>query len=166
MLHSVGNEPVAKEDKTKGASAATHLVKFVIAGGISAVVDYGLTMATQYILGFSYPVAKAIGFVFGTITAYMINRRWTFQAEASTKKFLQTMAVYAVMFGVQWGLAVTINHLLVNQGVNGVTAGTVAYVIGQGVATAVNFIVQRWFIFKPAGNSGTTVNTTTEPSGR
>lgn len=151
---------MAKEANTQGASAATHLVKFVIAGGISAVVDYGLTMATQYLLGFSYPLAKAIGFIFGTITAYMINRRWTFQAEASTKKFLQTMAVYAVMFGVQWGLAVSINHLLIAQGVRDVIAGTVAYVIGQGVATAVNFIVQRWIIFKPAAPS------TNEPSGQ
>ena len=132
----------------QGASVLTHLYKFVIAGGISAVVDYGLTMIIQHALGQSYPLAKAIGFIFGTITAYVINRRWTFEAEASAKKFLQTMSLYALMFAVQWGLAVSVNHLLLNAEASAFIAGTVGYVIGQGVATAVNFVVQRWVIFK------------------
>ena len=132
----------------QGASVLTHLYKFVIAGGISAVVDYGLTMIIQHALGQSYPLAKAIGFIFGTITAYVINRRWTFEAEASAKKFLQTMSLYALMFAVQWGLAVSVNHLLLNAEASAFIAGTVVYVIGQGVATAVNFVVQRWVIFK------------------
>ncbi|MDO4914751.1 GtrA family protein [Corynebacterium sp.] len=132
----------------QGASVLTHLYKFVIAGGISAVVDYGLTMIIQHAFGQSYPLAKAIGFIFGTITAYIINRRWTFEAEPSTKKFLQTMSLYALMFAVQWGLAVSVNHLLLNAGASAFIAGTVGYVIGQGVATAVNFVVQRWVIFK------------------
>lgn len=132
----------------QGASVLTHLYKFVIAGGISAVVDYGLTMIIQHALGQSYPLAKAIGFIFGTITAYIINRRWTFEAEPSAKKFLQTMSLYALMFAVQWGLAVSVNHLLLNAGASAFIAGTVGYVIGQGVATAVNFVVQRWVIFK------------------
>ena len=132
----------------QGASVLTHLYKFVIAGGISAVVDYGLTMIIQHAIGQSYPLAKAIGFIFGTITAYIINRRWTFEAEPSAKKFLQTMSLYALMFAVQWGLAVSVNHLLLNAGASAFIAGTVGYVIGQGVATAVNFVVQRWVIFK------------------
>ena len=132
----------------QGASVLTHLYKFVIAGGISAVVDYGLTMIIQHALGQLYPLAKAIGFIFGTITAYIINRRWTFEAEPSAKKFLQTMSLYALMFAVQWGLAVSVNHLLLNAGASAFIAGTVGYVIGQGVATAVNFVVQRWVIFK------------------
>ncbi|WP_296106372.1 GtrA family protein [uncultured Corynebacterium sp.] len=132
----------------QGASVLTHLYKFVIAGGISAVVDYGLTMIIQHALGQSYPLAKAIGFIFGTITAYIINRRWTFEAEPSAKKFVQTMSLYALMFAVQWGLAVSVNHLLLNAGASAFVAGTVGYVIGQGVATAVNFVVQRWVIFK------------------
>lgn len=132
----------------QGASVLTHLYKFVIAGGISAVVDYGLTMIIQHAFGQSYPLAKAIGFIFGTITAYIINRRWTFEAEPSAKKFLQTMSLYALMFAVQWGLAVSVNHLLLNAGASAFIAGTVGYVIGQGVPTAVNFVVQRWVIFK------------------
>lgn len=132
----------------QGAGVLTHLYKFVIAGGISAVVDYGLTMIIQHAFGQSYPLAKAIGFIFGTITAYIINRRWTFEAEPSAKKFLQTMSLYALMFAVQWGLAVSVNHLLLNAGASAFIAGTIGYVIGQGVATAVNFVVQRWVIFK------------------
>ena len=137
-------EALAQTEGTLGR----HLFRFVISGGLSACVDFGLTLFLQFVVGTGYPVAKAVGFFFGTLTAYMINRRWTFQAEASTKRFLVTMALYVLMFGVQWGLAVSINHGLVDQGVAAFWAGTIGFVIGQGVATTVNFIVQRWVIFR------------------
>ena len=60
----------------------TQVLRFLVTGGLSAVVDYGL-----YILlmaaGITRDVAKAASFVAGTTTAYLINRRWTFQAPPS-----------------------------------------------------------------------------------
>ena len=56
---------------------AVQLTRFVITGGLSAIVDFGLLLVGQYALGWDHNAAKAVSWVFGTVTAYAINRTWT-----------------------------------------------------------------------------------------
>ncbi len=126
---------------------ATQLLRFVATGGVSAVVDYGLLMALSA-LGLEPRLAKALSFVAGTTTAYLINRRWTFQAEPSRRRFAAVIALYAVTFAVQVGLFALLYPWALAWGGNLPLANTIGFVIAQGVATTVNFVVQRTVIFR------------------
>ena len=141
-------EYIRAEDLPAPLGLKDQLIRFVLVGGVSAVVDYGIFQLLMHLAGLSYPVAKAISFVFGTLTAYALNRRYTFRAEPSWRKFAVTMTVYGVMFVVQWGLATLITKVLLDQELSLWWASTIGFVIGQGVATVTNFIVQRAFIFR------------------
>lgn len=135
--------PVTTDIADDAMDLKTQIVRFVATGGLSAVVDYGLYVLL-FALGLPRVAAKSLSFVAGTTTAYLINRRWTFKAEPSRARFIAVVALYAVTFAVQVGLNEVMVHVFDEQW----WRTPLAFVIAQGTATVINFIVQRAVIFK------------------
>ena len=136
--------PLVDEPGGTDVDLKTQIVRFTLTGGLSAVVDFGIYMALFMGVGVQREVAKSISFIAGTTTAYLINRRWTFQAEPSRARFIAVVLLYAVTFAVQVGLNRLANLTLPDEW----WRVTAAFVFAQGVATIINFVVQRVVIFR------------------
>ena len=130
-----------------GVPLATQLFRFICTGVVGAVVDFGSTYLLS-LLGLSHAASKTVGFILGTLTAYIINRRWTFQAAPSTKRFVVTMASYLLTYLVQLGLFLVCIPWLEDHGFSDFWTQAISFVIAQGTATVLNFIIQRWVIFR------------------
>ena len=145
---------MAEEEAASGPDAPvrlalhTQLVRFVVTGGLSAVVDFGLLVVLMNLAGLDHTPAKALSFVAGTTTAYLINRRWTFQAEPSKRRFAAVVALYGITFALQVGLFAVLYPWVLGLWGSITIAQVVGFVIAQGIATAVNFVVQRTLIFR------------------
>ncbi len=124
-------------------SLRTQAARFIITGGLSAIVDFGLYVLLLE-LGLHVNLAKTLSFIAGTTTAYLINRRWTFQAPPSRARFVAVMVLYALTYAVQVG----INYLFYLEFAGQPWQVPVAFVIAQGTATVINFVVQRAVIFR------------------
>ena len=141
------------EAATPQLGLRTQLVRFVLTGGLSAIVDYGLLVVLMA-FGLDHTPAKILSFIAGTTTAYLINRRWTFNSDGSRRKFAAVMGLYALTFALQVGIFTPLYPWLVSLGLDAEFmpkmnwAQLFGFVVAQGVATAVNFVVQRAVIFK------------------
>ncbi|MFT4109343.1 GtrA family protein [Propionicimonas sp.] len=142
------NEASIAGGATPRLALRTQLVRFVVTGGLSAVVDFGLLVVLMNLAGLDHTPAKALSFVAGTTTAYLINRRWTFQAEPSKRRFAAVVLLYGLTFVLQVGLFAVLYPWVLTLSGGQTAAQVVGFVIAQGVATAVNFVVQRALIFR------------------
>jgi len=134
-------------ERASNLDLRTQLVRFVLTGGLSAVVDFGLLVALMA-AGLGHTPAKALSFVAGTTTAYLINRRWTFRAAPSRRRFAAVVVLYAVTFALQVGLFSVLFSSLTGAGLSKLMVQLGSFVVAQGVATMVNFVVQRTVIFR------------------
>ena len=121
------------------------LVRFVAVGVVAALVDFGVYQLLLH-LGLWVHAAKAISFILGTTTAYLLNRRFTFTAtEGGRGRFAAFVALYATTFAINVGMNALALALLPAT----VPARfTVAWVIAQGTATAINFVMLRTVVFR------------------
>lgn len=119
------------------------LTRFVLVGGFAALVDYGLYY-TLLSLGLWIHGAKGVSFIVGTTTAYLLNRRVTFRARGSKARFAGFLGLYGTTFFVNVGMNALMLYLL-PQAWWQITA---AFVIAQGSATTINFLVLRSVIFR------------------
>ena len=120
------------------------LARFVAVGAVAALVDYGVY---QLLLqsGLWVHAAKAISFVLGTTTAYLLNRRFTFaDAPGGRGRFAGFVALYATTFTINVGVnALALAFLPVMP-----LRYTFAWMIAQGTATAINFAMLRTGVFR------------------
>jgi len=123
---------------------AAQLTRFVAVGIVSALVDFGVY---QGLLALDVWIhgAKGISFILGTTTAYLLNRRFTFTTDSGGPA---RFAGFVMLYGTT---------LVINIGMNGLMLTvlpelsmkiSLAWVIAQGTATVINFVMLRTVVFR------------------
>jgi putative flippase GtrA len=120
------------------------LSRFVAVGAFCALVDFGVYHGLLA-LGVYVHAAKAVSFICGTTTAYVLNRRFTFDAAGGKGRFAGFVALYGTTFALNVGVNALALALLPTMPLR----ITVAWVLAQGTATLVNFVMLRTVVFRP-----------------
>jgi len=114
--------------------------RFLAVGALTALVDFA-TYRLLLLLDVPITPAKAAGFVLGTALSYLLNRAWTFGAgQHAVGRFLALYAVTLVL-----NVATNAAAVALLAGVPGRI--TIAWVLAQVVASALNFIGMRAYVF-------------------
>lgn len=130
------------------------LIPFLVIGVGCAVLDFGLTYTLSEPLGVQRDFSKAVGWVFGTVAAYVLNSKFSFNAKINAKKAGAVFVLYAVTFAVQMLLWRVTDNPLASLGLVNPWKDAVSFFIAQGVATVTNFELQRHWIFRESKVSG------------
>jgi putative flippase GtrA len=135
---------VTTADAPAQPGLAAQLGRFVAVGALSALVDFGGYHALLA-LGTYVHLAKAISFILGTTTAYLLNRRFTFTAtEGGRARFAGFVLLYGTTFVINIGM----NALMLAVLPQLPFRTSVAWVIAQATATAINFVMLRTVVFR------------------
>ena len=129
---------------TEAPGLRGQLGRFVAVGLLSAVVDFGIYHLLLAV-GTWAPVAKGTSFILGTTTAYLLNRRFTFTASQGGRgRFAGFVALYGTTFALNVGVNTLALALLPAMPFR----TSLAWVLAQGTATAVNFVMLRTVVFR------------------
>ena len=116
------------------------MLRFLVAG-FSAV---GTDLTIYYLLlnFFAHSLSKAISFLSGTIVAYLINKFWTFeQKNHSWSEIVRFTMLYCTTLFANVGVNKVVLILLPNK-------TFFAFLCATGTSTILNFIGQKWWVFR------------------
>ena len=120
------------------------LQRFLIVGFATVIIDF----ATYHILLYldsPTAIAKALGFITGTIFAYFANKLWTFdRAKGGANIFSMFVALY---------LTTLIINVSLNSGIIAVLGEqelflALAFLIATGTSATLNFVGMQMIVFK------------------
>ncbi|MFT5644016.1 MAG: putative flippase GtrA [Janthinobacterium sp.] len=128
---------------------------FIVVGSLTVLLDFIAYRSLVWIGFFSVALAKAGGFLLGTVFAYFANRRWTFapptaeqaHAPGSGWRFIW---LYAVTLGTNVALNGLFLAALDSASTEMPVAMPVAFVMATGVSAILNFFGLKLFVFKAA----------------
>lgn len=122
---------------------SVQLRRFLIVGSTTVVVDF-TSYSVCLALGLAIDPAKAIGFIIGTLFAYLANRHWTFEAAGLPGRFRPFVVLYLSTLVAN----VAVNAVVVRGLGEGAIAIGIAFVVATGVSASLNFLGMKFIVFR------------------
>lgn len=137
-----GTPNTSRKRKTVG-----QLVRFVVVGGFCALLDFGTYQGLRALGMEAAPLvdlARAISFIIGTTTAYLLNKRFTFDA---ARGGVRQVSSFMLLYGTTFLVAVGVNRWMLQLLPDSAWQSTLAWAISQGTATTINFVLLKLVVF-------------------
>ena len=123
---------------------------FLVVGSLAVLIDY---LSYQSLLHFTdhKSLAKAVGFIAGTVFAYIANRLWTF-GHVKSSATIGNISRFISVYSVNLVLNVIVNAMILNL-TNHILF---SFLVATGVSATSNFFGMKFFVFKPSNTIGAT----------
>ena len=118
---------------------------FLIVGSLTVLVDFTAYRGLVFLQLLNIDMAKAVGFLTGTVFAYFANRFWTFghkpAAAGSAWRFV-------VLYTATLAVNVYINALALDKLIGLAFVVQLAFLLATGVSAILNFVGMKFFVFR------------------
>ena len=115
------------------------LKRFLIAGFSAVSTDLGIYYLLMNLFNVNF--SKGISVLSGATVAFLINKYWTFEKK---ERSFNEIIKFAILYLVTLGLNVLTNHIVLD--ISNIVI--LAFLVATGVSTVLNFIGQKWWVFK------------------
>lgn len=121
------------------------LAIFLVVGTCSVLVDFVSYRGLIVFKAISVDIAKATGFLAGTLFAYFAHRFWTFGQKPHTSGSAWR---FSVLYASSLGVNVLINALTLKLLLDSEAAVQLAFLIASGLSACLNFVGMKLLVFK------------------
>lgn len=115
---------------------------FLIVGVTTVIVDFVAYKLLMQLIGVD--IAKAVGFITGTVFAYFANRYWTFNHQVIRKN---AVFRFALLYSMTLLINIIANRLVLNFFDIDQQYVVVAFVCATGLSAVLNFSGMKWYVF-------------------
>ena len=123
----------------------SQLLIFLFVGGCTVALDFVVYRVLNTFEYINIEVAKATGFIVGTIFSYFTNRFWTFRAKVNVSgSFQRFLILYISTLCINVSLNSIGLHFLA--GFNFVIQ--TAFFLATGTSAILNFLGMKFFVFR------------------
>jgi putative flippase GtrA len=123
---------------------------FLIIGSLTVLVDFGAYRSLVWFGVTGVDMAKAIGFLVGTLFSYFANRFWTF---GNNSRVSGSLCRFAALYGATLGANVLVNSLALKLFADTISAVHLAFLLATGISATLNFLGMKLFVFKSRATS-------------
>ena len=118
------------------------IVRFLMVGAVSFVVDAGVLGLLVYQADVGYIASRLISVVLAISVAFVLNARFTFLVRVADARFIRYVCIQALSAGLNFGVYSTLV-------LHGPLAGRplLSLVCGAAVATVNNFFLSRRYVY-------------------
>lgn len=125
-------------------STRGQIARYLVAGGSAVVVDFILYRLIIWLFDVKL-LAKAVGYVGGTVYSFFVNRSFTFKRDSSNRQqVIAYLAIYVLSMFLNTGL----NQLGLKTLGTGEIGINVSFAIAAVASAAFNFVCMKRFVFK------------------
>ncbi len=122
--------------------------KFILVGVVNTIVGTGIMFLFYNVFHFSYWVSSASNYIFGSILSYFLNKAFTFRSKVPAGKTLWRFVInISLCYLVAYGGAKPLARLIFS-GASQTVQENLAMVAGMCFFVALNYVGQRFFVFK------------------
>jgi len=120
----------------------TQFLKFSFVGVLNTLITLLTIWVCVNVFSTSHYIANIVGYVFGVINSFIVNKLWTFNHKSKTGI---TLAKFIGVFGVTYLIQFSVLSLLLNySNIDDFACQIIAMI----VYTILNFIINKKFTFK------------------
>lgn len=130
------------------------MLRFLVVGAVNTVFGMAIMFGCYNLAGCSYEFSTAANVVLASILSYILNRCFTFRStDRSVAQAVRFAINIALCYLVAYGVAKPLAHAVL-AGLSEVARDNVAMLVGMCFFTPLNYVGQRFFVFKKGKRSG------------
>lgn len=128
------------------------LIKFLAVGILNTIVGAGIMFLLYNCFKCSYWLASSCNYIFGGVLSFILNKYFTFNnKQKSIKQIIEFILTIIICYLIAYIAAKNIIHyFLRNKSI--MLRDNVAMITGMCLYTGLNYIAQRFFIFRDKKN--------------